>query len=269
LIRDAAQRRLGRLYITLAIEEGRVSHSAELIRFIGDARSHGIAVEAVEGDPQMVTPAGLRSALARAAAIARFQSEAPPEGRLAEVQYDIEPYTLAEWGSHPVDHRGWADAVQALAAAAQQPVHLVLPFWVAEDEGGRQLLRELAPSLSGVTAMAYRSDPADIVAISEPLLSWGVAAGKPVRIALEAGPVAAELEHRLHLASAEHGRTTTQPARISFLGDEKRMAQTAQDLLAAFSAWSSFHGISYHGISWPVPAASATRAEKVSAPGGF
>jgi hypothetical protein len=117
------------------------------------------------------------------------------------VQYDIEPYTLPGWGAHPVDYRGWTRAVRALAAAARRPVHLVLPFWIADDEGGERLLREVAGSVSGVTAMAYRTDPAAIAQIAEPLLNWGAAARKPVRIALEAGPVAAEIEEAFRPAA--------------------------------------------------------------------
>jgi hypothetical protein len=104
--------------------------------------------------------------------------------------------------------------------------------------------------------MAYRSDPAAIGPLAEPLLSWGVAAGKPVRIALEAGPVAPETEERFRPAAAgriaveqasgatralllaqegqvagakmfaSQGRITVEPARISFLGDEARMCRT-------------------------------------------
>jgi hypothetical protein len=288
LIRAAMERSLDRLYITLAIDGGRVSHGPELIRFLRAARAEGIAVEAVEGDPEMVTPAGLRSALRRAQAIARFDRAAPPDARLAGVQYDIEPYTLRSWGTYPADYRGWTEAVRALAAAAGRPVHLVLPFWIADDEGGLRLLRELGPAIIGVTAMAYRSDPAAIAAIAQPLLSWGVTAGKPVRIALESGPVAAESEERFRPAPtgrlavrhahettrallleeegripgaqmfASQGRAIVEPARISFLGNEAQMMRTASKLRAAFGAWPSFEGMSFHGIAWFTPPASAS-----------
>ena len=294
LIHAAAQRGLHRLYVTLVIEDGRVSHRAALIRFLRAARAKGIAVEAVEGDPDMVTADGLRSAVRRAQAIARFDRAAPADAGLAGVQYDIEPYTLHSWGTYPADYRGWTEAVRALASAAGRPVHLVLPFWIVDDEGGLRLLRELGPSISGVTAMAYRSDPAAIGAIAEPLLSWGVTAGKPVRIALESGPVAPETEERFRPAAtgrlavrqaegrprallleqdgripgaqmfASQGRAMVEPARISFLGDEALMVRAAGQLRAAFGAWSSFQGISYHGISWltpPAPAAAAVASE--------
>jgi hypothetical protein len=290
LIRAAAARRFDRLYITLSIEEGRVRHRSDLIRFIRAARAQGIAVEAVEGDPDMVTVQGLRSAVERARAIAAFERDAPADARLAAVQYDIEPYTLAGWGAHPADYRGWAQAVRALAQAAGRPVHLVLPFWIADDAGGAQLLRGVAGSVSGVTAMAYRSEPAEIAAIAEPLLAWGVAAGKKVRIALEAGPVAAESEERFRPAAsgrlavlqvggegralllagegriegaqmfASAGRASVEPGRISFLGNEAEMVRAAGRLRAAFGAWSSFEGLSYHGIDWLAGTAAVAAA---------
>jgi hypothetical protein len=114
-----------------------------------------------------------------------------------------------------------------------------------------------------------------------------VRAGKPVRIALESGPVAAETEERfapapsgrlavqkkggtaraLLLAEegriagaqmfASRGRVTVDPARISFLGDEAPMLRAARELRAAFGAWSSFAGMSYHGIGWMEPGSPA------------
>jgi hypothetical protein len=279
LIEAAARRGLARLYVTLAIEDGRIRHRSELIRFLRAARGRGIAVEAVEGDPDMVNPDGLRSAVKRAQAIARFDRAAPAGARLAGVQYDIEPYTLPSWGTYPADYRGWTEAVRALASAAGGPVHLVLPFWIADNAGGLRLLRELGPSISGVTAMAYRSDPAAIGAITEPLLSWGVTAGKPVRIALEAGPVAPETRSdsappppgasrsskraaharaaagaggasRRRKMFASQGRITVEPARISFLGDEARMMRAAAGLRAAFGPGArSRHVLSRHRLA--------------------
>jgi hypothetical protein len=92
----------------------------------------------------MVTPAGLRNAVERARAIARFERTAPADARLAQIQYDIEPYALRSWGAYPADYVGWTEAVRALAAAARRPVQLVLPFWIGDDEGGLRLLREVA-----------------------------------------------------------------------------------------------------------------------------
>ncbi|HZF93316.1 MAG TPA: hypothetical protein VEZ20_00430 [Allosphingosinicella sp.] len=282
LLRSAAARGLGRLSVTLAISEGRIENAEALAAFVRSARRQGIAVEAVEGDPDMVFAHGLASAAARARAIAAYQRTAAPAARLAGVQYDIEPYTLASWGQEPAGYRGWSEAVRTLARSAGQPIHLVLPFWIAEGEEGQAFLRAVQASVSGVTVMAYRTEAALVSVVAEPLLNWGSANGKPVRVALETGPVAEEVEEsfvaaprgRIALSGAGRqvtatlldrggavpgarmfalaGRTTAPPARISFLGDDRRMLETSRALAGALSAWSSFDGFSYHGLAWPV-----------------
>ncbi len=284
LLRDAAARGLGQLSITLEVRDGRVADAEALAAFVHAARRRGIAVEAVEGDPDMVLERGLASALLRARAIAAYQSEAAPDARLAGVQYDIEPYTLAAWGQEPVGWRGWAEAVRTLARGVGAPVHLVLPFWIAEEEEGRAFLARVEAAVSGVTVMAYRTDSAAISSVAEPLLSWGSARGKPVRVALETGPVAAETEERFvpaetgRIAVAEArggkahatllaataalpasrmfapaGRTLAAPTRISFLGDDRRMIETIRALAAPLAAWSSFDGFAFHGLRWAQP----------------
>lgn len=236
LIRQASEFGLNRLYVTLLIDSGRVRAAAELIAFIRAAGVHGISIEAVEGDPDMVTQGGLRQALMHARAIGDFLRHAPADGRLAEVQYDVEPYTHSKWGVYPYDYRGWALTIRALAATLDCPLHLVLPFWIAGSEAGRGFLGEIAQSVSSVTAMAYRTDCAAIVKASERLLSWGLDADKHIRVALEAGPVA--------------GEGATNAAAISFLGDEGQMFRAAERVRPSLSMWSSFAGFSYHGINW-------------------
>lgn len=282
LLDAAAARGLDRLSVTLAVRGDRVEDGAALVAFVREARLQGIAVEAVEGDPDMVLEDGLASALVRARAIAAWQKAAPPDARLAGVQYDIEPYTLPAWGREPASWRGWARAVRALARAAGAPVHLILPFWVAEEEEGRAFLAEVESSASGITIMAYRTDAAAVAVIAEPLLAWAGAAGKPVRVALESGPVAEEAEEsfapaprgRIAVRETPAGtaratllnrdaalpgalmyaftaRTAAPPAQISFLGDERRMVETARELAGPLSAWSAFEGFAYHGLAWP------------------
>jgi hypothetical protein len=281
LLRAAAARGLARLSVTLSVRDGRVEHRGALAAFVRDAGRRGIAIEAVEGDPDMVFPAGLASAAARARAIAAYQNSAAPEARLAGIQYDIEPYALAAWGREPAAYGGWSHAVRTLAKSAGAPLHLVLPFWIAEEEEGPAFLSEIAPAVSGITIMAYRTDAARIAAAAEPLLAWGAATGKPVRVALETGPVAEETEEsfvqapsgRIAVAAGADGkaqaalldrdatipgaamytlaaRITAPPERISFLGDDRRMLATAGALSQALVAWSSFDGFAYHGLRW-------------------
>lgn len=282
LIRTAVERSLKHLYIALDIADGQVKYMPELLRFLRAATIAGIAVEAVEGDPQMVLGEGLAHALNRARAIARYQKRAPANGRLLGVQYDIEPYVLPGWGTAPVDHKAWSTAVNALADAIGGQVHLVLPFWVASEPAGAQFLRDVEASVNAVTIMSYRADGALAAALAQPLLHWGGLARKPVRIALEAGPVASEVEETFVPAKsgqlalvetagqvtatyfskstvvqgakmyASRSKVQARSNRISFLGNEQAMTEAAHEVSRVASAWELFAGVSYHGLSWPL-----------------
>lgn len=276
LIAAARSRRLDRLFVGLDVARGRVGHAAALQRFVRAAAAAGIAVEAVEGDPAMAGD-GLAAALARARAIAAYQRSAPVAARLAGVQYDIEPYVEPGWRGDAAAYRAWADAVRALAAELGEPVDLVLPFWLADMPEGRAMLDRVAPALRMVTVMAYRRDPDGIERAAAPLLGWGTAAGKPVRVALEAERLADETEVRYAPAPrgtlavhpgpplraelfaterrvagarmyARRGETLVRAAALSFLGDEAAMRAAAETLRPTFAAWPSFAGYAFHGL---------------------
>lgn len=281
LVESAVRRGLMRLYISIDIVDSKIKHAEELASFVRQARRAGIAVEVVEGDPRMVLRDGLSHGLRRARAIADYQRRAPKDARFDGIQYDVEPYTLSEWGTPSADHAAWSGALAALSKAAESRIDVVLPFWIANDEEGTSFLKAIVPVTSGITVMSYRDDGALAAFLAQPLLDWGVAAGKPVRIALEAGPVASESEELFVLADegrlailevdgriaatvfpkptvvpgalmyASLGVHVARPERVSFFGDEQRMIRAAHDVAQVASAWSSFEGIGYHGLSWP------------------
>lgn len=276
LIAAARRRGIERLFVSLPIRGGAVSHAAALQRFIRAAARSGIAVEAVEGDPDMAGR-GLPAALARARAIAAFQAAAPADARLAGLQYDIEPYIGPGWRDRDASYRQWGQSVAALAAAAGEKVDLVVPFWLASSRRGRAMLDTAAPALRMVTAMAYRSEADAIERIAEPLLAWGVRRDRPVRLALESGPLDDEIEYSFRPAArgtlalfpdrrlqlydrpveipgaqmlAVAGQVPIRAAGLSFMGDEARMTATAERLRPSFAAWPSFAGYAFHGLDW-------------------
>lgn len=280
LIASARARNITRLFVSLEMDGDRLRHARELGRFVRLARRQGIAVEGVEGDPNMVYPSGLRAALPRARAFARYQKEARAEERLAGLQYDVEPYTLPGWDRDPLTYEGWADAILQLAEAAGEPIDLVLPFWIAGEEGGRKFLDKTAGATRGLTIMSYRTEASLLSQIAEPLLAWGSRRGKPIRLALEAGNLADETEQlfapgpagavavlqgdepRAMLLDkpdtipsatmyALHRQTAIPAARISFLGNEAAMIALADRSAPAFSAWPAFSGFALHGMKWP------------------
>ena len=279
LIVSAKTRGIKRLFVSLEVDGEHLRHRRELGRFVRLAGGAGIAVEGVEGDPNMVVPAGLQASLSRARAFARYQQQAPLAERLAGLQYDVEPYILPGWGLDPVSYTGWGDAILQLAQAAGEPIDLVLPFWIAGEEGGRDFLRRITPVVRGLTIMSYRTEAPLLSQVAEPLLAWGAREGKPVRLALEAGALADETEQvyepspsgtfailpgaeprvlLLNSAGAIPGaamytprsQTVIPATRISFLGNEQAMAALAARVSETFSAWSTFSGFAFHGLDW-------------------
>ncbi|MBA3678048.1 MAG: hypothetical protein H0W74_11710 [Sphingosinicella sp.] len=283
LVASANARKIGRLFVTLEVDDGEVLHRDDLRRFVRMARRAGLEIEAVEGDPRMVLPGGLEAALARANAFADYQRNAAGAEKLAGIQYDVEPYVLAEWGEGAATYEGWAHAILKLSKAAGEPIDLVLPFWVSGSSEGQSFLRRISPAARGLTIMSYRTKPSSLAQIAEPLLAWGAAEAKPVRLALEAGPIADEVEQVYREAAigtlavlpgpearivmlekpgeiegarmfALQGREIVRGDRISFFGDEEKMMELALRTSAAFSAWPTFAGFALHGLDWTISA---------------
>jgi hypothetical protein len=277
---EAARQGIGRLFITLEVQDGHLCDAAALRRFVRSAGSVGIKVEAVEGDPAMVLAEGRPPAEARARAFAAYQKASAPAERLAGIQYDVEPYTLGAWGRAPVDHGAWADTILALSRAAGEPVDLVLPFWIGLTPEGQGFLARVAPAVRGVTVMSYRTAVPELTQIAEPLLAWGAEHGVSVRLALEAerladeveetfvpdeegtlgvfpdhSAVAVKLEQEARIPGARmyssRGKVVVRAERISFMGDEERMRRVAEQTRPLFSAWPSFAGFALHGLRWP------------------
>jgi len=284
LIQTAQLKGVKRLFVTLEVKDGKLRHAADLRNFVSLAGRGGIKIEAVEGDPRMASVDGLRRALVRARAYAAYQRMSPAATRLAGIQYDVEPYILSEWRGDSVDYNRWANAITRLAEAAGEPVDLVVPFWIMGSGGGTSFLDQVEDFTRGLTVMSYRTDAALLSQVAEPLLAWGSRRGKPVRLALENGPLADESEeiyrpaasgtlalmegpkprvvllksadvvsgarmYRLTHQSVIHGAT------LSFLGREVEMKALADRAGAALSAWPAFSGFALHGLPWPVSAA--------------
>lgn len=266
------------VYVSVPIAADQVSQAAALARFIGTASERGIQVWAVEGDPHAVLPEGRLAFVQRALALVKFNANQPPDRRLSGVQYDIEPYLLADFALHTSD---WLEAyVQTIAAlddALEVPLEVAVPFWWSSLElDERPLLDALAPHVQSLNVMNYRTDPDQLQQFAEPFLAWGVTNDVDVRIALEAGPIRDEErwhyradqvgtlwhlqlgdEHLLMLFDApitlQAGagyrfvrQSLFQGSHLTFKGDLARMDRLMEELESLWSAWPSFAGLALH-----------------------
>ncbi len=266
-------------YVSVPIDSGRVRHSVELARFIRQAHEIGVDVWAVEGDPHAVLPEGQTAFQRRAAALAAFNADQAPDGRLSGVQYDIEPYLLPDFALHTEDWlRAYVLTIAGLNEVLTVPLEVAVPFWWSSLElDGGMLLDALAPHVQGLNVMNYRTEAEQLQQFAEPFLAWGAAHQVPVRIALEAGPIADE--QRWHFRSdAEAGTlwhlqlgdaqvllllhepevitgasgyrfvraSSFSGSKLTFRGDRARMDRLMLTLEGLWSAWPSFAGLALH-----------------------
>jgi hypothetical protein len=191
----AAAQRVRELFITVPFRKEAVQEPARLAAFVRSASARAIRVLSVDGDPHMVLPAQ-QPALARMVhAYTSYNAGVEPAARLAGLQFDVEPYLLPEYGAGKVD---WDARYLAMAhtlrgAAGSLHLELVVPFWW---DGKTALLDGLAPLVDALAVMDYRTDPAQVREFAMPFLDWGARHGRQVRIALEAGEIAAETQRR-------------------------------------------------------------------------
>jgi hypothetical protein len=181
--------KIGTLFIALDVRGGQVSDRDLLRRFLVAAHARRIAVLAVEGDPHMVLAKGRPAAIARAKAIRAYQQSVAADEQLDGLQYDIEPYVLANFDTaDPGDLLRWSNTYRDLRNAFGEKLDIVLPFWIAGTPAGADFVRRAATFASGLTIMAYRTRNDRIIAAATPILDFGVERRRKVRVALEMGP---------------------------------------------------------------------------------
>ena len=279
LLAWAKQEKMKELFIVVPLIGAKVRDPAKLAAFVRRAGRAGIAVTPVEGDPHMVLPSQRAATVARVRAYAAYNRAAQPSEKLRALQFDVEPYLLSDAVLDAQERdREYLAMARALHAAAEgMPLEFVVPFWW---DGKRELLDQLAQVSDGLAVMDYRTDVDQIVRFAIPFLDWGTRHNKRVRIALEAGRVAPELQRRyvkaepgeagtLLLAQAGDAQTlvllrrpvqqaagtlyrlsgerTLDGGATSFHGKRDALRALLPLLERDFSAWPGFGGIALHG----------------------
>lgn len=273
------------LYITIPLvaDLTSVSDMQALRAFVTQAGKQGIAVWAVAGDPLAVLASERESWLRRAKAYAAYNRDVEEPARLKGIQYDIEPYLAPGYAQAPeVWKQAYIDTLAALRKASALALEVAVPVWWAEETlGDKPLLEAMAAWVDGIAVMDYRTDLWRIQQQALPFLTWGVRHRKPVRITLEAGPIADETRlvfHRtevgdlwvtrvgeitilLRLAKPE-GNTggiafsltqeiTVSGEAVSFHGRLDEMKKRLPQLEHSLGAWPTFAGLALHEVLTP------------------
>ena len=276
----AVQQKMGAVFITVPLKDGRVDDAAQLGAFVRQAGSRGIAVSAMEGAPEMVLPPAQDAAIARLRAYAAYNAAADDGARLKGVQYHIEPYLLP---AHVLpqaqrDRRYLELAARLRQAAGPLTLDFVVPHWWTDK---RTLLEGMARHADILTVKSPRTDPAQIYRLAVPFLDWGVEHGKTVRVALDAGPIGAGAQRRyerrppgargdllvftlggqkillLQQVPAAHDKAQAyalaasqeiDAADASFHADKGALMRVLPQLESTFGAWKSFGGMALHDL---------------------
>ena len=277
VLRHAHDHGIRTVFVSIPVRQGAVDAPEALADFVRQAREAGVTVWSVDGDPAMVLPGQAAAAVARVRAYANYNRGADRSARLAGMQFDVEHYLVPGYGAaaDSLDRRYATLAGALRKAAGALPLDFVVPFWWT---GKPRLMAALEKSASSITVMDYRTDAGQIAAFAQPFLDWGALHGKAVRIALEAGPLAAERQRRYRrVAKGDvwivdvEGQAVLVMLRTpqanpagpaysmvyervldgsatTFHGREQDLMALLPGLERDFSAWESFAGIALHEL---------------------
>lgn len=278
------QEQLSEVYISVTVDEtGGIANSAELAQFIREASSRSLRVWVVMGDPHDVLPDNQTAVESRINALLTYNNEASESARLAGVQLDIEPYLLS--GFSQAQHH-WRERYVAVIQRVHQmlngqmTVDLVMPaWWGYHSAWGELLLSQMPVSDTRISIMNYHTSPEQLRLNAEPFLNWGQRSGVPIQVGVESGYLRDESQRR-YRAHADTGELWLLPvgeqsifllldqpqsnlqgkpfayafeyavpaSLYTFAGDMARLNAVIAELEPEWRDWSSFSGISIHGL---------------------
>lgn len=192
-----------------------------LVRFIRDARAHGLSVAYLAGDVSWIMPGnlGFDETFAH---FRRHQRTAPADARFTALHLDVEPYqnrTLEKARLWQL-YADFVLRVRALVQRADEKLEWDIPFWLDEirvvrgNRAAASLLELVMDSADGICIMSYRDTATAMLDISKEELA--LAASRPCRV----------------LLGAETGRTDEEPF-VSYQKDGKaKMATELQRVRA-------------------------------------
>ncbi|HXV74590.1 MAG TPA: hypothetical protein VD713_07660, partial [Sphingomonadales bacterium] len=227
----------------------RLSRGEDLAALVRLARQNGIAVEALEGDPQWALKERQGTFWPKLDALLAWNDAQPPESRLAGLHLDIEPYLLPQYKSSE-KQRVMREYLELLTEVRRKLdgrgllLAADIPFWYdsrGKDEpdnhiilfaGKEQFLsRHVQDICDYVAVMSYRQKAVggnSITSVSEDEIAYGEQIGKKV------------------FASVEMSEIRDTPT-ISFYGTDPALFREQLGMvMSKFGSRKSFGGVMIH-----------------------
>lgn len=278
-----SEQKLSEIYISVEVENGSVSNARQLAQFIKSAGERSLKVWVVAGDPHDVLPGSQAAVEQRMMALLNYQNSVAPASQLAGIQLDIEPYLLNGFArSQTLWRQRYVTIIQHIhqVLGGQMMMDIVMPAWWGRHASwGNPFLAELPVVNTRISIMNYHTATERLLHNAEPFLQWGRQNAVPVQIALESGYLRDEnhRRYRAHETAGELWLLETgeqaifvlfeQPqsnldgkafafafeyavpaSTYTFAGDMARLSQSVAELETEWRSFSSFSGISIHGL---------------------
>jgi hypothetical protein len=213
------------------------SRLPEIRDLVGRARTAGIRVDALGGDPGWVdNPSWV---------VTYWLKPAKNTGLFTGIHIDVEPYSTPAWTTdQPTVVARYLTLLDKLKAnAGTYPVEADIPFWFnqipATASGGTAstLDREIMKRTAGVTVMSYRNTatgPDGTLDVAAAALAAGASLGKPVRLGQETNYL---------------GSTAVDTKQTFFGWTRSAMEVQLAQVVAGASSSATFAGLAIHDAS--------------------
>lgn len=161
-------------------------------RFIRSARESGIAVHALDGQPEWAYREKRKEGERLLSWIEEFNQQARPGERFEGVQFDVEPYVLKRWDNEREEViREWKGNVEIWTGEARRQglsFSAAVPFWLDSiplpGETGN-FGRWMQETTDAVAVMSYRNDGEQMYELAREELELGDRLGTSVWIGME------------------------------------------------------------------------------------
>ncbi|HEX4083304.1 MAG TPA: hypothetical protein VHY22_00225 [Chthoniobacteraceae bacterium] len=205
LLSFCRQQKINRLLLQIHFAtDGKIESPASLSAFLAKAAADGIAVEALEGAPDMGLASQRADTLRKLAVILEFNGTQPQGRGFGGVHYDIEPYLTARWkggGERDVALETLA-TMQAIREKAKEAdpsmtVAYDIPSWYdrkpalaalnfnGRTENFQQQIQDLSDYVGVMSYRRQATGQNSIVAISAAALQYAAKTGKKACPAFE------------------------------------------------------------------------------------